>query len=63
MALILIYEFAVLSEADLRFVAPEGPIIAVRDRGIPLRWNVHPLPAEIHASIVVDACQSGAFHT
>jgi hypothetical protein len=61
-ALVIVYDLPVRTEWNLRFVAPKRAVIAMLDRGIPLRRNEHAFPAEVRTTIIIDSGESCAFH-
>ena len=62
-AFVVVDYLPVRPEGDLRLGAPKRAIVAILNRGVPLRRNEHALPAEIRAAIVVNSRESSAFHS
>ena len=61
-ALVIVRELSVRTEAIVRVLAPEDSVIAVLDRGIPLGIDEHALPAQHVAAVLSDYSQSRPFH-
>src|SRR5581483_751873 len=61
-ALVVVHHAIVGTEALLRAMTPEQPIAGMRHRWIPLRLDVHALPAQTFAAVVVDARHRRVFH-
>jgi hypothetical protein len=62
-AFVLIDALSVGAEWYLSFLAPERSIVATLNGRVPLRGNKHSFPAEVRATIVVDASESWMLHT
>src|SRR2546426_595850 len=53
-ALVIVHEFAIWTQAVIRVLAPEGAIIAMGNRGVPRGFDEHPLPAQLGAAFLAD---------
>src|ERR1017187_4326863 len=62
-AFVVVDDFAVRAEAVVSVLAPEEPVVAVLDRGVPLGFDELALPVEVVAPVHADVGQSGEFHT
>ena len=61
MAFVVVGQFAIRTETVAGVLAPEGSIVAVRDRRVPHGFHIQTFPAEITAAVHSDPGQSGPF--
>src|SRR5688500_12828430 len=61
-ALIVVHDLAIRADALLGLVAPEETVARMRDLGVPLDLDVHALPAQQVAAILVNRGVARIFH-
>ena len=61
-AFVFVDDFAIRPEAVVCVLAPEGPIVAMRNRRVPFGLDKHALPAQKFAPVQIDIRETGAFH-
>ena len=60
-ALVVVYEFVVRPKTIVRVLAPECPVVAVRDRRVPGGFDKQAFPAQPGAPVLANVGQPGAF--